>query len=590
VLRVVAWTADSNLLLLVETAMAERTEKLVAIDLRNKHVDYIASFSRIASLFVADDASDSAVAIVEDSNRAIQQVRLNLQSKTATKERIPDGIVPSFLDKHGKPLVGNRSNEDGSVTWLGMGDKQWNVLFKAALDDQFFLGTKLISVSASDGHAYFLDSSGRDQRALVRYSLDGKDKKVMSEGEGDVPHVFVNRNTRKPAIYYSNYLRPVAHPLSIDASNLLSKISSHCNGVAELLDESPNGAVLVSCVSDMASTKFFVFHEAKNKVVQLEDARPGLAGFEFEKSVAKTVYSGDGTPLTTYLTYPSLRSCKTPRCPLVVLIHGGPAARDEWAFHPWVHMLSNRGYFVLRVNYRGSRGFGKRFEALGNKERGRAMESDVRDATIRTLSDIHEIDPGRVAVMGASFGGFAALNYAAENSPPVRCGVSIAGSSNRASFVESMGRKSRGLIEGPFGLLQTDGDPSIPSEKARLIAWSPISKINRFDMPTLIIHGDADEWAPIDEISVFVEKLAQNGKPVNFQVLHDQGHAFSEPAISQVFGVVESFFSQCLAGQIERREPKSANPMRCSWKFISREMNDESNFCVSSAASSKLKP
>jgi acetyl esterase/lipase len=153
-----------------------------------------------------------------------------------------------------------------------------------------------------------------------------------------------------------------------------------------------------------------------------------------------------------------------------------------------------------------------------------------------------------------------------------------------------MGRKNRGLIEGQFGLLQTDGDPSVPSEKNRLIAWSPISKINRFEMPTLIIHGDADEWAPIDEISVFVEKLAQSGKPVNFQVLHDQGHAFSETAITQVFGVVESFFSQCLAGQIEPRESKSANAMRCSWKFISREMSDESNLCASSAASAKPKP
>jgi pimeloyl-ACP methyl ester carboxylesterase len=589
-LRVIAWTADSNLLLLVETVIAERNEKLVAINLRNKHVDYIASFGRIASVLVADGTSDSVVAIVEDGNRSLQQVRLNLQSKSETKELIPDGIFASYLDKHGKPLVGNRSNEDGSVTWFGMGNKRWNVLFKAALDDQYFLGTKLISVNATDGYAYFLDSSGRDQRALVRYSLDGKAKEVMSEGEGDVPHVFVNRNTRTPAIYYSNCLRPVAHPLSLDASSLLSRVSQHCNGVAELLDESSNGALLVSCVSDMASTKFFIFHEAKNKVIQLEDARPRLAGFQFEKSLAKTVYAGDKTQLTTYLTYPSLRSCKTPRCPLVVLIHGGPAARDEWAFHPWVHMLSNRGYFVLRVNYRGSRGFGKRFEALGNKERGGAIESDVRDATIWTLSDIREIDPSRIAVMGASFGGFAALNYAAEHSPPVRCGVSIAGSSDRASFIESMGRKNRGLIEGQFGLLQTDGDPSVPSEKNRLIAWSPISKINRFEMPTLIIHGDADEWAPIDEISVFVEKLAQSGKPVNFQVLHDQGHAFSETAITQVFGVVESFFSQCLAGQIEPRESKSANAMRCSWKFISREMSDESNLCASSAASAKPKP
>lgn len=587
-LRLIGWAANSDLLLLVETAVADRNEKLIAINLSNKNVVHVASFSKILSVFVAEGTSDSVLAIVEDDKRSLQQVRLNLQSKAAQSEVIPNGMLTAYVDRQGKPIVGNRSNADGSVTWFGMANKQWNVLFKAALDDQVFLGTKLISLSASEEFAYFLDSSGRDQRALVRYSLDGRDNEVVSKEKADITHAFADRRTGKPAIYYTNYLRPTAHPLSGDASELLSKVSSHCNGVPELMDEALSGAVLVSCVSDRAPTKFFVFQKNENRVVPLDSARPGLERLNFEKTIANTVLATDGTPLTTYLTYPSLSACKSPRCPMAVLIHGGPAVRDEWAFHPWVHMLSNRGYFVLRVNYRGSRGFGKQFEALGKKQRGGAIESDVRDATFWTLSNFHEIDSERIAVMGASYGGFAALNYAAEHRPPVRCGVSIAGSSDRASFVESMGRKNRALIEGPFGLLQSDGDPSIPVERARLIAWSPISKIKRFDMPTLIIHGDADEWAPIDEMTVFAEQLAQSGKPVSFQVLHDQGHSFSEAAINQVFGVVESFFSKCLGGQLERRESTSSKVLPCSWKFISGEMTNESSLCADSKASSKL--
>ena len=141
----------------------------------------------------------------------------------------------------------------------------------------------------------------------------------------------------------------------------------------------------------------------------------------------------DGTPLTGYLTLPT---GKPPRnLPLVVLPHGGPASRDTPGFDWWAQAIASRGYAVLQVNFRGSDGFGRAFIQAGFGEWGRKMQTDLSDG-VRHLAGQGVIDPKRVCIVGASYGGYAALAGAALDSGVYRCAASVAGLSDLRRFVD----------------------------------------------------------------------------------------------------------------------------------------------------------
>src|SRR5262249_34265217 len=139
-------------------------------------------------------------------------------------------------------------------------------------------------------------------------------------------------------------------------------------------------------------------------------------------------YAGrDGTKLPGYLTLPPGKDGK--KLPLIVMPHGGPEVRDFVRYDYWAQFLTNRGYAVFQPNFRGSGGYGKAFAEAGHRQWGRRMQDDVTDGVKALIAD-GTADPSRICIVGASYGGYAALAGGAFTPDLYKCVIAIAGVSD----------------------------------------------------------------------------------------------------------------------------------------------------------------
>jgi dipeptidyl aminopeptidase/acylaminoacyl peptidase len=213
---------------------------------------------------------------------------------------------------------------------------------------------------------------------------------------------------------------------------------------------------------------------------------------------------------------------------LVVLPHGGPAAADTDRFDWWAQALAAQGYAVLQPNYRGSN-LGYRFMAAGFGEFGRKMQTDVSDG-VRYLANQGMIDPKRVCIVGASYGGYAALIGITLQPEVYRCAVSVAGLSDLKRMLQWTNAQS-GNLKDNISQRYWDRFMGVtgPNDPA-LSAISPIEHVSAVQGPVLLIHGKDDSVVPYDQSDVMASALKRAGKSVEFVTLKHEDHWLSRSA------------------------------------------------------------
>lgn len=227
----------------------------------------------------------------------------------------------------------------------------------------------------------------------------------------------------------------------------------------------------------------------------------------------------DGLALSGYLTLPTGRDPRN--LPLIVLPHGGPASRDTPGFDWWSQAMASRGYAVLQVNFRGSDGFGWGFTQAGFGQWGRKMQTDLSDG-VRYLAAQGTIDPKRVCIVGASYGGYAAMAGAALDTGVYRCAAAVSGLSDLRRFVEWSRMKS-GVDAQRYWKRFMGGD-------AALAEVSPVAHIDRIAIPVLLVHGQDDTVVPIEQSRIMADALTKAGKPVELLVQKGEDHWLSRGA------------------------------------------------------------
>ena len=230
--------------------------------------------------------------------------------------------------------------------------------------------------------------------------------------------------------------------------------------------------------------------------------------------------AGDGLPLTGYLTTPRGRDAKN--LPLVVFVHGGPAARDEPGFDWWAQAMASRGYAVLQVNYRGSDGFGWKFLSAGFGEWGRKMQTDLSDG-VRYLASKGTIDPKRVCIVGGSYGGYAALAGAALDRGVYRCAASFGGVSDLRRLI-TYSRGKQGLPAQRYWTRFMGADDL---KDPVLAQYSPVTHAAEVAIPVLLVHGRDDTVVPLEQSQVMADALQKAGKPVELVVQKGADHWLS---------------------------------------------------------------
>jgi dipeptidyl aminopeptidase/acylaminoacyl peptidase len=224
----------------------------------------------------------------------------------------------------------------------------------------------------------------------------------------------------------------------------------------------------------------------------------------------------DGLVINGYLTVPPKHQPE--HLPLIVYPHGGPWTRDSWQFDELAQFLANRGYAVLQVNYRGSVGFGRSFFEKGRRQVGHGIQDDIADGA-RWAVQMGITDPNRMAIMGGSYGGYSALMGLIQTPELYRCGISLAGVTDWIGIVQN----DRQLFPNAYGfIVQNVGDPTRDAAELRDI--SPISHVDKFQAPVLIVHGKDDPIVPYTQSTTLVDELQKQGKTYEFMARANEMH------------------------------------------------------------------
>lgn len=232
--------------------------------------------------------------------------------------------------------------------------------------------------------------------------------------------------------------------------------------------------------------------------------------------------SRDGLTIHGYVTIPKQVKDGN-KVPLIVRVHGGPyGSRDGWGFRRSDQLFASRGYATLRVNFRGSGGYGKKFERAGYKQAGRKMLDDLEDA-LAYVKKKGWIDETKIAIYGASYGGLATLGSLVKTPDLYVCGVDIVGPSNLFTF-----NKSIPTYWKPYLKLQYERwyNPEIEEEKKIMEEVSPALNVEKITKPLFVMQGANDPRVNIDESDQIVRNLRKRGYDVPYMVKYNEGHGF----------------------------------------------------------------
>jgi dipeptidyl aminopeptidase/acylaminoacyl peptidase len=408
----------------------------------------------------------------------------------------------------------------------------------------------------SDGSTlYWIDSRGRDTAALIAQDTATGTKRVLAtSAKADVGSTLRHPVTGVVEAYAINYLTPewtAIEPAIGAALDFLKARLEGQIGVAARTDDDRRWIIANDPLVRPAAT--YLYDREAATLTSFYTSRPALEGMPLQPMHPHEIASRDGLTLPSYLTLPPGSDADgdgVPDAPLpmVLLVHGGPWARDGYGFNAAHQMLANRGYAVLSVNFRGSTGFGKAFLNAGNLQWGLKMHDDLIDAVNWAVSEgIAQAD--KVAIMGGSYGGYATLAGLTFTPDTFACGVDIVGPSNLETLLQTIPPYWEPLVKQFHDRM---GDPNTEEGLGLLRAASPLYKADQITKPLLIAQGANDPRVKQSESDQIVAAMQGAGIPVTYVLYPDEGHGFARPENNIAFyAIAENFLSACLGGRAE---------------------------------------
>ena len=399
---------------------------------------------------------------------------------------------------------------------------------------------------------YWLDGPGRDTAALyAEDTATGARTLIADHDKADIGGTFRHQQTGEVLGYTVNYLRREFIALDPDIGAAYAWLGEQFTGDYGVSSRSDDDRIWIVWNDPMtAPTATFIYDRDAATLTPFYVTRPELEGAPLAPMHAVEITSRDGLTLPSYLTLAAGNDGARPATPgpMVLLVHGGPWARDEYGFNPLHQLLANRGYHVLSVNFRGSTGFGKAFINAANKQWGLAMHDDLIDAVEWACREgIANRD--KVAIMGGSYGGYATLAGLAFTPDVFACGVDIVGPSNLETLLSTIPPYWAPMVKI---FHERMGNPETEEGLALLRAASPLHKADRITKPLLIAQGANDPRVKQAESDQIVTAMKAAGIPVTYVLYPDEGHGFAKPANNIAFmALAENFLSETLGGRAE---------------------------------------
>jgi dipeptidyl aminopeptidase/acylaminoacyl peptidase len=396
------------------------------------------------------------------------------------------------------------------------GSKDWEPL--AQYDVRTKSGDIPIAVEAQSDSAFVLQKlNGRD--ALYRYKLDGSGAStlVASNPQVDIDNVVrIGRGQRIIGYTYATEGREVVY-FDPEFQKLSAALSGALAGHPAVTFEGASGdgnKIVVLASSDTNPGTFYLFDKTTKHLDEIAPVRPELEGRSLAEVRPVRIPASDGVEIPGYLTLPPGSAGKN--LPAVVLPHGGPGARDEWGFDWLAQFLAARGYAVIQPNFRGSTGYGEQWEgANGFKDWEKAM-ADVA-ASAHYLSNQGIADPKRIAILGWSYGGYAALQSAVVYPDLYKAVVAIAPVTDLALLKT----QAENFVNWKLVANQVGTGPNLE-------AGSPARHADAIKAPVLLVHGDLDGTVGIAHSDKMLDALHAKGKTADLLTFKGLDHQLSD--------------------------------------------------------------
>ncbi|MCB1645396.1 MAG: S9 family peptidase [Pseudomonadales bacterium] len=378
-----------------------------------------------------------------------------------------------------------------------------------------------VAISADNQYVYVTDNLDNDKIGLHRLSLDGQEYKHIYTNK-DVDLTYVQRSSDQHGVYalridngYPSYLmfsksseeaQVFRKLLNIFAGHLLY-ITSHTRD---------NKLWIIRTRTDTDDGTYYLFNNETEAVTRLFASRKDLREEEMAVTDPVEFDSFDGRKIHGYFT--AAAGTAKGKAPMVVLVHGGPTSRDYWEFDQNVQALATQGYSVLRVNFRGSTGYGREHQLAGNRHWGDHVQQDIIAGTRWAIAQ-GLVASDNICIMGASFGAYSAVQIQTIEPDLFRCAVANAGIYDLNMLY------TEGDIRNVYGGAEYLQE-AVGKDKEELKRFSPVYHADKIKAPVFIAHGYRDKRAPIEHAEALVEALKEHGKTFEYLPVKREAHGF----------------------------------------------------------------
>ncbi len=552
-IRQYEWAENSKILLYLQDADGDENWHVHGVDLASGNVrDFTPKAGVQARITATDpDVPDQVLVSLNERDPQLHDVyRLDVNTGELTLDTKNPGDVAGFAaDPDFRIRAAQVVTPEGGteIRIRETPDSDWKSWIKVGPDE--ILG--FVDFTADGQSAILLSSIGSDTARVVERSIaTGEERVIAASDEVDAEAVMVHptRHVVQAVGFAPGRLRwEVVDPSVRDDFEGIAALAEGDLSVVNRDQADANW--LVAFNSDRGPIRYHAWDRRARRGTFLFVHQPKLEGLALAAMEPVVIPARDGLTLHAYLTVPPGVEPKS--LPMVLLVHGGPWARDRWGTNPQAQWFANRGYACLMVNFRGSTGYGKSFLHAADKQWGRTMHDDLLDAVAWAV-DRGVADPDRVAIFGGSYGGYAALAALTFTPEAFACGVDIVGPSNLRTLIASIPpywRPMRALFDVRMGNVDD------PADAALIEAASPLFQADRIVRPLLIGQGANDPRVKQAESEQIVAAIAENGGQATYVLYPDEGHGFARPENRiDFYARAEAFLAEHLGGRAEPME------------------------------------
>ncbi len=475
--------------------------------------------------YLANDPAHLLLLIDGFSGRTLFKVNI-LTGNGEQIERPAADVFGWWFDVAGTPVVRMESSS-GNVTLYRKNNGKW-VRFLRMRVREFRERSEYEVAGPSDqpGKFYVLARrEGHDRAGLYLFDLEKEQfgEPLLENPQYDLTSARISRDGKR-VIHYCH----VAHVRICESPD--PKLNAHMRGLRKMFDDSANVYVydssedgksfLLFIESPRDPPGFYYYLTESRRIEALGPTQQAMTEVMLPRASVVNYTARDGKQLSGYLTVPA-KTPKDQRLPLVMYPHGGPETRDSLSFDSWAQYFVSRGYAVFQPNFRGSDGYGRAFAESGYGEWGRKMQDDISDA-IKALAEQGVVDPQRVCIVGASYGGYAALAGATLTPDLYKCAVSVAGISDLQEFITWRKRGWSSESASYVYMLKAIGNPEADAQRLR--ETSPAQQVAKVKAPILLVHGTEDYIVPISQSRMMKRLLDQSGRKTELIELEHEGH------------------------------------------------------------------